>query len=141
MDPITIIGLTASITSLVTRGISLGKTLQHLHTSYSNAPRVFTLLQAEFRTMRLALNNLQQILLTRKGVLESNIFPPETVADEIASVGMTMELLEEYLGGLVGLGKLQSARMVWNEPEIREFLEHFRAHKGSLLTLMMAMTL
>lgn len=125
MDPITIVGLTASITSLISRAVTIGLKLQAICSVYRNAPRSFNLLNSEFSTMRLALNNLQNILYT--------------IADEISSIEYTTIILGEHINELVADGR--PARMVWNEQEIRELLEHFRAHKGSLLTLMMAMSM
>lgn len=137
MDPISIVSLTAAIGSLLSKAFSISKLLHSIHTSWVNAPLSFKLFQAELRAVRTALSNFEDVLRTRENCLEHCLIPKEYVAQEIRALSDTMSDLENQLHDLlanVGFegGLSEKLSYLWRESEIREFLEHFRAHKNSL---------
>ena len=74
----------------------------------------------------------------REECLTVSIFPVEVYINEIIAIGDTVSDLEECIASLVGgmdgdeVTSSTKIKMLWNESDIKEFLEHFRAHKSSL---------
>lgn len=140
MDPVSIVGLTAAIGSLLAKTVSISTLLYTINTSWGNAPVSFKHFDAEVRAVRTALSSFEEILMTRENCLERSLIPQEIIFQEIRLLSDTMSDLEnrlqELLAGTEPGAKFklsQRLSYLWRESEIKEFLEHFRAHKESLL--------
>lgn len=142
MDPIS---LTVSITSLLLGCTKITKAAHDARSKYKGASLTISSIATECSAVTVALSHLQSILSSKSNVLdETTIGCLDCV---ITGCTLTLSVLEEYVVELQtapnltpndpkALTRMDKAKVVWNEAEMRELLQQLQGHKSSITLLL-----
>ncbi|KAK2756183.1 hypothetical protein FQN54_005591 [Arachnomyces sp. PD_36] len=141
MDPLSI---TTSVASLLVACSQVVRIATDIRGKYKTASLTISSIATECGTVTTALSHLQVLAITRPEPFDSNT----TNMFECVMTGckLTLSVLEEYVTELsegatdmstpVPMTVKSKAKVVWNEPEMKELLQQLRGHQSSLTLLL-----
>jgi hypothetical protein len=147
MDPVTIIGLVASLVPMCAK---VGKALSDVRSKYNNASMTLSSIASECSVIATALSQIEQVAIKDPRGLSSRLDASGSqlgASFELAlnGCGLALSVLSEEVGKMEGsggvriLGWKSKAKFVWNEEGMKDLLGNLRGQNGALHLLVTAL--
>ena len=138
MDPLTAVGVAASIVQLSQAAFSLSKTLYSLGSALASVPDDIQVLASDLRTFSQSLTILSRLLEDNKSRYSDDVYlMTARIIKDSADLYIKIDKFLRKLGGNSNW-KLR-IKFVYKEGEIRKLMDRLRDMKGTLATILMSL--